>query len=41
MLNLELQEFIYNTPDRLSLINYRSTSDTIVKIGVYRNHSFE
>ena len=21
MLNLELQEFIYNTPDRLSLIN--------------------
>ncbi len=41
MLNLELQEFIYNTPDRLSLINYKSTSDTIVKIDIYRNHSFE
>ncbi len=41
MLNLELQEFIFGQPNRLALMNYVSQSNSIVRIGIYRNHSFE
>lgn len=41
MLNTDLQNFIFHSPDRASLMNYVPQSTNSVKIGIYRNHSFE
>ncbi len=42
MLNIDLQNFIYGSPSRLDLIDYKKTNEGIPKkISIYRNHSFE
>ena len=41
-MNIELQNFVFDNPGRLELINYQpKTSIPAIKINVYRNHSFE
>ena len=41
-MNIELQNFVFDNPGRLELINYEpKTSIPAIKINVYRNHSFE
>lgn len=41
MYKITLQDFIYGSPDRVSLMNYESKSINNLRISVYRNHSFE
>lgn len=41
MLNLALQDFIFNSPNRISLMDYMPESSHNIRISVYRNHSFE
>lgn len=40
-MNIDLQKFLYSNPSRTDLMNYQSLSSNRIKIGVYRNHSFE
>lgn len=41
MLDLNLQNLVFSLPDRMALMNYVPKSDKKIKIGIYRNHSFE
>lgn len=41
MFNINLQNFIFNSPDRLSLMDYVPNASRSIRISIYRNHSFE
>ena len=41
MLDLTLQELVYGKSSRMDLMEYKSKSEYKIKIGIYRNHSFE
>lgn len=41
MLNLSLQKLIFQNPSRMALMEYQPNGTKHVRIGIYRNHSFE